>query len=82
MGATQYDCRSYRGNGVHSMSNKTHKGIHKRLKRTATGKVLRRRSGKRHLMSTKSARRARRLSGWRPVAKPDVKTTEKQYGKV
>jgi large subunit ribosomal protein L35 len=65
-----------------TMSVKTHKGIHKRFKRTATGKVLRRRSGKRHLMSTKSARRARRLSGWHPVSKPDLKAMERQYGRV
>ena len=64
------------------MSGKTHKGLQKRLKRTHSGKVLRRASGKRHLMSTKSAKRARRLSGWRKVKDGDLAAFERQYGKI
>lgn len=64
------------------MSAKTHKGMHKRLKVTGTGKVLRRPSGKRHLMSSKSARKVRRLSGWRAVKAPDLKALERQFGKI
>ena len=40
---------------------KPHKGLLKRIKITATGKILRRKANKRHLMSTKSAKRRRRL---------------------
>ena len=64
------------------MKAKTHKGLAKRLKKTATGKVLRGASGKRHLMSGKSAKRARRLRGWRPLSKGDLKCLERQYGKL
>jgi len=41
---------------------KTHKGLAKRIKVTATGKLFRRRSGKSHLLSKKGARRRRGLS--------------------
>ena len=40
---------------------KPHKGLLKRVKITATGKILRRKANKGHLMSTKSSRRRRRL---------------------
>ncbi|MER3414971.1 MAG: 50S ribosomal protein L35 [Gemmataceae bacterium] len=40
---------------------KTHKGIQKRFKRTAGGKLLRRRAGKSHLLSHKTSKRKRRL---------------------
>jgi large subunit ribosomal protein L35 len=40
---------------------KTHRGAAKRFKITATGKVLRMHSGKRHLLGTKKANRMRRL---------------------
>jgi len=40
---------------------KTHRGAAKRFKVTATGKVLRMHSGKRHLLGTKPANRMRRL---------------------
>jgi large subunit ribosomal protein L35 len=40
---------------------KTHRGAAKRFKVTATGKIMRRRSGKRHLLGTKPAKRMRRL---------------------
>ena len=41
---------------------KTHKGLAKRVKVTGTGKVRRYRSGASHLMSTKNAKRRRRLA--------------------
>jgi len=41
---------------------KTHKGLSKRVKITASGKVKRHRSGSGHLMSSKNAKRRRRLS--------------------
>ena len=42
---------------------KTHKGLKKRVKLTGTGKVKRRRSFGSHLMSTKNAKRRRRIAG-------------------
>jgi large subunit ribosomal protein L35 len=41
---------------------KSHKGLSKRIKITATGKVKRHRTGAGHLMSGKNAKRRRRLS--------------------
>jgi large subunit ribosomal protein L35 len=40
---------------------KTHKGLSKRVKITAGGKVKRKRSHGSHLMSTKNAKRRRRI---------------------
>ena len=42
-------------------SGKTHKGIAKRFKITGTGKILRKKAGKRHLLSTKTGKNLRRL---------------------
>lgn len=64
------------------MSVKTHKGMKKRFKRTGTGKIVRRACGKRHLMSSKSAKRIRRLSGWRQLSPPDRKSLKRRYSKL
>jgi len=40
---------------------KTHKGLSKRIKITASGKVKHRRAGGSHLMSSKNAKRRRRI---------------------
>jgi large subunit ribosomal protein L35 len=50
---------------------KTHKGLAKRVKVTARGKIKHRRAGAGHLMSGKNAKRRRRLS------KPAVAGTAK-----
>ncbi len=42
---------------------KTHKGLSKRVKITASGKIKRKRAGAGHLMSGKNAKRRRRVSG-------------------
>src|SRR5689334_21897556 len=42
--------------------NKTHSGASKRFKVTGSGKVLRERAGKRHLLEHKSSRLTRRLN--------------------
>ena len=42
---------------------KTRKAVAKRFKITATGKVMRSRAGKRHLLQTKNAKRRRGLGG-------------------
>jgi large subunit ribosomal protein L35 len=41
---------------------KSHKGLSKRVKITATGKIKRHRTGGGHLMSGKNAKRRRRIS--------------------
>ena len=41
---------------------KTHKGLKKRVKITASGKVKRGRTGGGHLMSSKNAKRRRRIA--------------------
>ena len=43
--------------------NKSHSGASKRFKVTGSGKVLRERAGKRHLLEHKSSRVTRRLTG-------------------
>ncbi|MBX9660098.1 MAG: 50S ribosomal protein L35 [Nitrospiraceae bacterium] len=42
---------------------KTHKGAKKRFSRTGSGKLVRRKAGKRHLLSHKKSDQKRRLSG-------------------
>jgi large subunit ribosomal protein L35 len=44
---------------------KTNKGAKKRFKVTATGKVLFRPAGKRHIMSGKKSKRRRQMRRWR-----------------
>ena len=46
---------------------KTHRSGAKRYKVTATGKILRRKAGKKHLLTHKDADRRRRLSGMTEV---------------
>jgi len=41
---------------------KTHKGLRKRVKVTARGKIKRKKAGAGHLMSSKNAKRRRRIS--------------------
>ena len=43
------------------VKNKTHKGIAKRVKITATGKVVANKPGRRHLAISKTAKRRRQL---------------------
>jgi len=51
---------------------KTRKAVAKRFKVTATGKVLRSRAGKRHLLATKNAKRRRNLGTAKLVDKTDT----------
>jgi len=52
---------------------KTRKAVSKRIKVTATGKLLRHRPGKSHLMSCKNAKRRRKLrQGTQITCKPFV----------
>ena len=52
--------------------SKTRKAVSKRFKITGTGKVLRRHSSRRHLLSSKNAKRKRYLSKSAHVDKTDV----------
>ena len=42
---------------------KTHSGVKKRFQRTGSGKIVRRKAGRRHLLNSKGSNRKRRLSG-------------------
>ncbi len=60
---------------------KTHSGAAKRFRLTGTGKVIRRRANKNHLLEHKSSRRTRRLSGELTLAPSDVSKIKKLLGK-
>ena len=51
---------------------KTNKGVKKRFRRTGTGKLMRNRANKRHILTSKRPGRKRRLSKPTPVAPGDV----------
>ncbi len=51
---------------------KTRKAVAKRFKITGTGKVMRSRAGKRHLMATKNAKRRSSLGSSKVVDKTDT----------
>jgi large subunit ribosomal protein L35 len=54
---------------------KTHKGLKKRVKVTASGKVKRGRCGAGHLMSSKNAKRRRRVSSSTTMTSTSAKAT-------
>ncbi len=49
------------------MKVKTHSGASKRFAKTGSGKIVRRKAGRRHLLSHKARDRKRRLSGTQTV---------------
>ncbi len=51
---------------------KTHRGAAKRFKKTKTGKFLRGKAFKRHILSSKTTKRKRKLRGTTVVAEPDA----------
>lgn len=51
---------------------KTHRGAAKRFKVTATGKVLRRRAGLRHILTSKRRKRKRKLGQAALVSEADA----------
>lgn len=53
---------------------KTHKGVSKRMRKTRTGKIVRNRANRGHLMSGKSGKRKRRLRGKDTVKTAQAKT--------
>jgi len=61
---------------------KTHKGLKSRIKITKSGKVMHRRSGKRHLLSGKRRKRLRRLSGWAALPTGERRILRRQYNLI
>ena len=59
---------------------KTHKGLKKRVKVTARGKVLHKRANSGHLMSGKSAKRRRRLRSPATLGPSDLKRVKASLG--
>ena len=60
--------------------HKTHKGLAKRVRVTARGKVKRKASFGGHLMSGKSGKRRRRVSGLIVMKKSDANRTKRALG--
>ena len=60
---------------------KTHSGAKKRFKITGTGKIVRRRAMKGHLMQGKSKKVKRDFDKDIPVAKADIPNVKKLLGK-
>jgi large subunit ribosomal protein L35 len=52
---------------------KTHRGAAKRFKKTGTGKFLRAKSFKRHILTSKPTRRKRQMRGTVVVSPADVR---------
>jgi large subunit ribosomal protein L35 len=51
---------------------KTHSGASKRFRKTGTGKIVREKANKRHLLEHKASKRTRRISGRTTVAANDA----------
>jgi large subunit ribosomal protein L35 len=56
---------------------KTHSGASKRFRRTGTGKIVRQKAGRRHLLEHKPTKRTRRLDGRTTVSASDTKRVKK-----
>lgn len=61
--------------------NKTHSGTKKRFKVTGSGKLMKERANKRHLLEHKSSRRTRRLSVDQVLSPADAKKVNKLLGR-
>ncbi len=60
--------------------HKTHKGSAKRFRVSGSGKLVRQKANRRHLLEHKSSRRTRRLDGTTDVAPADTKRVKKLLG--
>ncbi|MDT7785891.1 MULTISPECIES: 50S ribosomal protein L35 [Lentzea] len=60
--------------------NKTHSGTSKRFKVTGSGKILREKAGKRHILEKKSSKVTRRMSGTAVVSEHDAPRIKKLLG--
>jgi large subunit ribosomal protein L35 len=56
---------------------KTHSGASKRFRRTGTGKIVREKANRRHLLEHKPSKRTRRLEGRTVVSPNDAKRVKK-----
>ncbi len=56
---------------------KTHSGASKRFRRTGTGKIVRQKANRRHLLEHKPSTRTRRLEGRTAVSSSDTKRVNK-----
>jgi large subunit ribosomal protein L35 len=59
---------------------KTHSGAKKRFRVTGSGKIMRERTNKRHLLEGKSSRRTRRLSVDTEASSPNTVTAKRLLG--
>lgn len=59
---------------------KTHRGAAKRFKVTGTGKIMRRKAFRAHILEKKSSRRTRRLAGETEVTGGDRAHVKRQLG--
>jgi large subunit ribosomal protein L35 len=60
---------------------KTHSGTKKRIRVSGSGKLMRQRANRRHLLEYKSSRRTRRLAGDVELSKADTKKVKKLLGR-
>ncbi|CRK52089.1 ribosomal protein L35 [Rhodococcus sp. RD6.2] len=60
--------------------NKTHSGTSKRFKVSGSGKILRQKAGRRHLLEHKATKVTRRLDGVAVVDKADVPRVKRLLG--
>ncbi|SOD73763.1 LSU ribosomal protein L35P [Jatrophihabitans sp. GAS493] len=60
--------------------NKTHSGMKKRVKVTGSGKLMREKAGKRHLLERKPSKLTRRLTGSKVVDAADAPRVKKMLG--
>jgi large subunit ribosomal protein L35 len=60
--------------------NKPHSGASKRFRVTRTGKVMRRRANRNHLLEHKPSKRTRRLEGNVPMKTADAKRMRRLLG--
>ena len=60
--------------------NKTHSGTSKRFKVTGSGKILREKAGKRHILEKKSSKRTRRLGREAEVTGGGRANVQRQLG--
>lgn len=61
--------------------NKTHSGTAKRIRISGSGKLLRQRANRRHLLEHKPSTRTRRLAGVVEAAPADVKRVKRLLGR-
>ena len=60
---------------------KTHRGAAKRFKLTGTGKIMRVKAYKSHILTKKNAKRKRRLGEETQISKADYPRVRRQLGK-